>query len=123
MNDRTELFAQICIDLGLENTPDWGIINADAKRVVEFIQYSYRNLPKSIQYEFVELIFASMDEAIEEDLCDYYLIVEFIDYVIHVIQEEYFSSRLEYWISLASKEDFPVASLIERLYHLNARVD
>ena len=48
-------FQEVCKELELQNTPDWGIINSSAERVNEFIEFisEHSNLSFSIKYEFV----------------------------------------------------------------------
>ncbi|MFA0960943.1 hypothetical protein AB9P05_04000 [Roseivirga sp. BDSF3-8] len=59
--DKAITFEQVNHELGLELTPDWGIIHAGGNRTEEFIEYiSDRDfLDKRIKYEFMELIIAS----------------------------------------------------------------
>ena len=103
-------------DLGIEPSPDWGIINADPLRIAEFILYSKsKNLPKFIEYIFVELIIASMDRAIAEDIpLDRNTVIEFNRYIENILFDESFYPQVSYWLGLNPSE-FPVGAYLLKL--------
>ncbi len=107
-------FKEVNKILRLTDTSDWGIINADAKRVNEFIEFLDRNstLDKSTKFEFVELIIASMNEAILQKLDTADVRSNFLEYIKRIESDNYYSSSIGYWKSLNSNEDFPVSKLL-----------
>lgn len=108
-------FEEVCKELNLENTPDWGIINSDSSRVSEFIRFVLRNnLHSSIQFEFVELIIASMNDAIIENVTDCELYADFRKYIHLISENEKFYPRIQYWISIKSEDEYPVGYLLEK---------
>ena len=100
--------------LNLENTPDWGIINANPDRVEEFIQFLTQNpnLDKSIKFEFVELIIASMNEAILKGSTDLNTEKVFLQYIDEIKSDNYYVSSLDYWKSLTKISEYPVSKLL-----------
>ncbi len=98
----------------MTDTSDWGIINADADRVDEFIEFVDQNstLDKSTKFEFVELIIASMNEAILQKLDTADVYSKFLEYIKRIESDNYYSSSIDYWKSLNSNEDFPVTKLL-----------
>ncbi len=101
--------------LKLRNTPDWGIINANPNRVGEFIEFLRQNptLDRSIKLEFVELIIASMNEAILQQLDSKDTIDMFLDYVGLLKSDDFYAISIDYWKSLKSSEEFPVIKLLQ----------
>jgi len=98
----------LCESLGLQfERQDWGIVNADRKRVSEFIRYYEANpgLSATQKYELGELILASANEHFlngEEpappELCLFLL-----------RNRSVLESQLEYWMNLEETEEFPFA--------------
>ena len=109
-------FQAVCNDLGLPYTSDWGIINADKARIVEFIDYvtQRESLDFSIKYNFLELIIASMNDAIVEGEVDYKLHAKFHEYVKPVLKDDRYYPHIPYWISIKSKDEFPIGFLLEQ---------
>ena len=57
--DIKKTFQEVNQELGLYETPDWGIINGTADRAKDFIQYYNTNrdlLENSTKFDFSELI-------------------------------------------------------------------
>jgi len=102
--------------LKLENTPDWGIINADPNRISEFIEFLKQNLDldKCIKFEFVELIIASMNEAILQQLDSKDIVTLFFDYINLIKKDDHYTVSIDYWKSLESNE-FPVSKLLHTI--------
>lgn len=108
-------FDEVCNQLELKNTPDWGIINSDSSRVSEFIKFVLGNdmLHSSIQFEFIELIMASMNDAIIENIADCELYADFHNYVDRISKNGKFYPQIQYWISIKSEDEYPVGLLLE----------
>ncbi|NJK83584.1 MAG: hypothetical protein HC912_06950 [Saprospiraceae bacterium] len=89
-------FDEINNVLKLRNTPDWGIINANASRVGEFINFLKQNqdLDKCIRLEFVELIIASMNEAILQQLDSTHTVNIFLDYIKSIASDDFYAISL-----------------------------
>ena len=103
-------------DLGIDPSPDWGIINADPRRIAEFILYvKSKNLPKFIEYIFVELIIASMDRAIAGNVSlDHSTVIEFNLYIENILFDESFYPQVSYWLDLNPSE-YPVGIYLRKL--------
>ena len=102
--------------LGLINhSQDWGIANADARRVVEFIHVCrVQKLSLSQQYAVAELVLASMNEALVEGLDDGDLLAKFDDFLMLELHE--LPDQIRYWGSLTDDaEEFPVANLLGKV--------
>ncbi len=101
--------------LGLvENDQDWGICNADPSRVLEFIQF-YKNNSVDDPWEpeaLSELIFQSMNDAMEESRDDDELHDQFCAFIKTHASE--FPKTLRYWISLSENEEFPIAKIVRK---------
>ncbi len=91
---------------------DWGIINADPDSVSEFLNlYKERgSLNKFEGYHLCELIIASFNEAILEKKVTDKMLFKFKNFVAknRNLQKVVF----DYWRSLYSNEEFPVADLL-----------
>lgn len=109
-------FEEVCNELRLSNTPDWGIINSDGSRVVEFINYviGHAALKSSIQFEFIELIIASMNDALLEGSTNCEVHGKFYRYILGILNKENFYSQIQYWISIKSEKEYPVGFLLEK---------
>ena len=98
--------------LGLTNErQDWGICNADAGRTSEFIRVCRAELLTPVQqYAMVELVLASMNEALADGVADKELLSEFRAFLtlnLHGIDPQ-----LRYWSSLVDADEFPLAALL-----------
>lgn len=116
-------FDEVCNKLELDNTPDWGIINSNSTRVSEFINFIMVNdmLDSSIKFEFVELIVASMNDAIIENKANCEVYANFHNYVNHISKIEKFNPQIQYWISIKSDDEYPVGLLIEKYLKENSQ--
>lgn len=90
---------------------DWGICNADAGRVGEFMQFCrIEGLTPPQQYALGELVLASMNEALVGGIADEKLIAEFHAFLtlgLHGL-----ASQVRYWASLTDEEEFPLAGIL-----------
>ncbi len=113
-------------DLGLISTSDWGIINEDADRVKEFIEYYNKNadlLEPLKKYEFIELVISSFNEALLEKKVDNELEFLFKEFIYpHLADEDdsplsryHAVSRWTSFISGTEKEYYPVAFMIKEM--------
>ena len=92
---------------------DWGICNADAGRVGEFIQVGRSGgLTPPQQYAMVELVLASMNEALADGADRAELVSDFNGFLtlgLHGLEPQ-----IRYWASLPDGEEFPLAGLLGR---------
>jgi hypothetical protein len=100
--------------LGLKDErQDWGIINSDPTRVEEFIRFrETSDLTPAQQYAVGELVFASMNDALEEEVADDKLIDLFERFLSSGLQG--MPAHVRYWSSL-DEEEFPIVTLLHRL--------
>lgn len=107
----------MCKELNLDNTMDFGIINADGDRTHEFLEYieNNQNLPKQVRYSFVELVMASMNDSILEHKTNENLNEKFRKYVNPKIDNKEWYPMVDYWIRIKSKDEFPVGYNIETI--------
>ncbi len=103
---------QLCDTLGLAyEAQDWGIVNADASRLEEFILYYERHpeLDSTQRFELAELILASANELLLEGQASIpmklrsFLAQHGRDFVPH----------LEYWRELDDQEEFPLTNWLD----------
>ncbi len=101
--------------LGLvDHRQDWGIGNADAHRVGEFIQCCRtKGLTDPQQYALGELVLASMNEALADGLVNGELTRHFEDFL--TLNLHGLAAQIRYWASLPDFEEFPVAALLNRV--------
>lgn len=109
---------KISIDLNLDaDSSEWGIINADADRVVEFINYYFENEIKESFYDYLNLVFDSMNDALLENRVNEDSIELFRKFVLDIVpKEQVFCSgaALSYWLSINEKhQDFPVVNIVK----------
>ncbi len=105
---------------------DWGIINEDADRTKEFIEY-YNNKvhlfdPPTIMI-YIELVISSFNAALVEEKVDNELKFLFKEFIYPHLSDEdigplsrYFA--VSYWTSFINgpeEEDFPVAFMIKEM--------
>ncbi|MFK7932517.1 MAG: hypothetical protein AB8G22_03350 [Saprospiraceae bacterium] len=119
MNDNdvnTLIYLEVCEELQLRSPGAGGIENADGFRVSEFITYiSQRpSLPFSVRYTLVELVIASMNEAIVKNLTNDELHAAFDEYIKSKLNDERYYPHIPYWISIKSQDEFPIGFLIEK---------
>src|SRR4051812_27831883 len=98
-----EEIQQLSETLGLAaEKQDWGIINADAKRVSEFISFAlHTRRPQVQEYALVELVLASINESMLDSL--FTLALE--DLFLSFLSSELFglASQLPYWAKLRDR--------------------
>jgi hypothetical protein len=98
---------QLCQSLGLLYEPqDWGIINADERRLSEFIAY-YEANPLSVtqRFELGELILASANERLLRNESLPEALLAFL-----ARHRSELSTQLEYWRNLWDDQEFPVGN-------------
>ena len=108
---KTQLLA-LSQALGLKNeTQDWGIINADANRVVEFIDFfnTHSDLSPPMQYQMFELIVGSYNEVLIEGHAQDTLRIQFFSFLQQNGSHQGLNSILSYWRDLDDDEEFPVS--------------
>ena len=105
-NDPQALLKQLSASLKLTyEVQDWGIINADAQRLCEFISYYKRNKMERTQaYQVFELILASFNEKLQEEATSSDELRTFITQ-----HGKDFPDQIEYWKDLKNDEEFPIA--------------
>jgi hypothetical protein len=114
--DSNILLDKMCNDLNIQydrsDTQDWGIINADAKRVEEFINYYVKNkLHRTQQYSLFELIIASYNETLLQKIDTETLNKIFLEF-INNYKNETLNGVIEYWKSIYDEDNFPVGKLL-----------
>lgn len=104
MKSPDELVIELCDALALKyEAQDWGIVNADATRVEEFIRYyETTRLEETQAYEVFELILASLNAALDEKLAIAPSTWMFVERPGKV-----FPAQIDYWSSL-SETEFPI---------------
>jgi len=98
----------LCEALGLQHEPqDWGIVNADAGRLSEFMSYyeATEGLSATEKFELGGLILASANEYLLQGARDIPAAVS----VFLVQNRTAFESQLEYWTNLQDTGEFPLA--------------
>jgi hypothetical protein len=111
MKSPDEFVKELCRVLNLRyEAQDWGIVNADATRAEEFIRYyEGTRLEKTQAYEVFELILASLNAALEEELEVGHIIQEFV-----AKHRNDFPAQVDYWSSLTGAE-FPIGESLRQL--------
>ncbi len=105
-----EALRELSCDLNLSfETQDWGIINADAHRFEEFIQYfeGNKDVERSLRYELFELIIASFNELLLETGSTSERDKLFKQFLNSTRTDETFEPIITYWKGITS-EEFPV---------------
>ena len=110
------LLEEMCNDLGIDydryDAQDWGIINADAKRVEEFINYFMENtLHRTQQFQVFELIMASYNEAMLERIDTEVLKKIFLEFV-SIYNNEKLDIIVKYWKSIYDEEIFQLGKVL-----------
>ena len=117
--DTEQQIKQLSDRLGLAyERQDWGIINADPARVVEFIRfYDQGHHSDPERYALEELIFASMNEAMVEGVADanaHQLFDAFLrNHTKRMIP------HIRYWGGLQDAQEFPVAATLRTFVMAN----
>ena len=98
--------------LGLPFEPqDWGIANADAVRVREFVGVCRTaSLTPPQQYAMAELVLASMNEALAQGVADDDVTKQFREFL--TLELCGLSGQVRYWAGLADRVEFPLAALL-----------
>lgn len=112
--EKVEELKQLSEELNLEfEAQDWGIINSDPERVVEFIDFyvSKSEIYPDCKYELIELVIASYNDALVENSATDALDVKFVDFLRLIKNEIYSQSIVSYWMKLDS-EEFPVSRIL-----------
>jgi hypothetical protein len=102
VNETLKRLHQIGHDLQLTSVnQEWGIENADPRRVNEFIDFFYTmsSEPKTVQYNLADLIAASIWEAMEQGNMQYgnKKIDNFFEFIR---KDSYFEPLVVYWASV-----------------------
>lgn len=102
------------LSLAFYDGQDWGIVNSDDERVIEFINY-FRNFHKTFEAYtkecFVELIVSSLNDFLEEKKIDIELLDLFNTFKCDFLNDDTFQFTLDYWKELDSNE-FPVVKYL-----------
>lgn len=108
-----EEIQQLSVTLSLAaEKQDWGIVNANAKRASEFISFALQARCSQVQeYALVELVFASINESMLDDLFSPALENLFMAF----LRSELFglTSQSSYWAKLSNRDEFPVAEYLQ----------
>jgi hypothetical protein len=117
--DTEQEIKQLSDRLGLAyERQDWGIINADPARVVEFIQvYDQGRHSDAERYALEELIIASMNEAMVEGVADEN---------VHNLFDAFLRTHtkraiphIRYWGGLQDAQEFPIAATLRSFVMAN----
>ena len=101
-------------ELGLRYfSQDWGIINCDRSRIIEFIDYYSNNeiilkANKAIKYGMLELIIASFNDYLMAKIDDQYTLNRIKVFVSKVANDSDFIIIRNYWLTIKNKLEFPV---------------
>jgi hypothetical protein len=99
--------------LGLKEEPqDWGIINADPTRVLEFIRFCETTALTPVQqYVMGELVLASMNDALLDGMADAPTVAAFKRFLTGNFYE--LPTHIRYWSSLTNADEFPLADWLK----------
>jgi hypothetical protein len=104
---------RLCESLGLQyEAQDWGIVNADGRRLSEFISYyeGNRGLSATQKFELGGLILASANEHLLNAR-------ESMPEALHsflVQNRTAFEPQVEYWQSLQDAKEFPLSDWLKK---------
>lgn len=109
INDITD---ELCLEF--YDGQDWGIVNSDGERIIEYINYfrnSHRTFEAYTKECFVELIISSLNDFLEEKEIDMQLLNLFNSFKCDFLNDDTFQLTLDYWKGLKSDE-FPVVQYL-----------
>ena len=111
---------EISFDLQLEpSDSEWGIVNSNAQRVVEFIEYYFGHDIKGCHYDYLNLVFDSMNDALLEKRVDQKTKDFFKKFVCDIVpKEQLFCSGVgsSYWRNIdENNQEFPVIKLLKSI--------
>jgi hypothetical protein len=110
---------KISQDLGLKyESQDWGIINANYKRVKDFINYYQKfNHPIYLKYDLLELIIASFNDYELSEFKDKKIEMIFCNFLKKVCTEINLNTYnpFQYWIDITNEREFPVGKRISNI--------
>jgi hypothetical protein len=118
MSPEDRQILELSTALGLEyQRQDWGIINANPDRVMEFLQFCEAStLTPAQEYAMVELILASMNALLTKEKLKPETVSAFSQFLGK--QHNGLSTQLDYWSALNNDSgEFPI---IELLYDLHS---
>ncbi|WP_437622692.1 hypothetical protein [Sorangium sp. So ce1151] len=98
--------------LGLEYEPqDWGIVNADAGRLDEFIAYydEHPTLSSTQRFELGELVLASANEVLLKT--PEAVLVGLSTFLVQHAKD--FMAHIQYWESISNVEEFPLSAWLQ----------
>jgi hypothetical protein len=103
---------KISSDLNLQyEVQDWGVINSSGHRLLEFINYlNNHTFPDFVQCELLELIIASFNDSLIENICNKNDIDSFQEVIIK--HEASCISVINYWKKIYNEEDFPAGGFL-----------
>ena len=106
---------RVCYDLNIKfeasDLQDWGIINSDATRVEEFIDYFYTLSDQNEQFHIFELVIASYNDALLRGLTDKKLALKFSGAVQACESNTNLNVIKEYWIKICD-DNYPVGKFL-----------
>ena len=107
MDSAIILLEKMSEDLGLAFEPqDWGIVNSDGARILEFIAYfeKHPNLAPTQKFDLGGLILASANDLlVEEPSADMTPVLYFVEKY-----RGWFDAHVEYWQSLEGRTENPL---------------
>ena len=116
MDEEQERIFKLTMDVSKQlnlsyETQDWGIINADALRINEFINFYHSNpaVAPFMKSDFLELIIASYNKAILDGIDNQPLQKVVLDFVQEIKDCPWI---LKYWKSIADDNEFPVGNIL-----------
>ena len=111
---------KISEELGLiYEQQDWGIINADYRRLDDFINYYFQHsseLPY-IKYDLIELIVASYNDYLNGTTKNAGVEGRFAYFIKSVYDEIDLAvyNPFQYWINIANEKEFPVGRILSEI--------
>ena len=111
-------------ELGLKYPGGGAIENSEGTRVKEFINYiSQEGLVFRTKYTLLELVLASMNDAIVDGIANCEVHGIFYKYIKPILNDDRYYPHIPYWISIKSKEDYPVGLLLESYMKDNSETE
>ncbi|MCX5685601.1 MAG: hypothetical protein NT049_18235, partial [Planctomycetota bacterium] len=101
--------------LGLDYEPqDWGIANGTPCRVAEFMEfYETETLEPGQKYDMIELIIASMNEALLAGPVDQEVLCRFRGFCQKHLTDA--PLQRDYWLRLRDLSEFPIVAILKEL--------